>query len=91
MECFCRLEFTNVQRVFFALLAKHFFTLLQRRAKYRIAIACQNDFPRAEVEGNDANMQSVNGETINNALGDILLLHGLQHPWNDSRTGNVVL
>ena len=61
MKGFRGLESFDVQRVFLTLFLELLFTLCKGRTEHGVAIAGQHDFPWAEVEGDDADVVSVNG------------------------------
>ena len=83
MKAFCGLESSDVQRVFLTLLLELLFTFCKGGTEHRVAIAGQHYFPRTEIKGDDANVVSINGETIDDTIGDVLLAHGFQHMGND--------
>ena len=80
----------NIQRVFFALLLQQTFAFCQRRTQKWIAVRGQYNFVRLEIESNGYHVLSGNVESVDYAIGDVLFLHGLNHAWNDERTGGVV-
>ena len=90
MEGFRSLKCADVQRVFLALLLELLLTLGKGGTEHGVAVAGQHDVPRAEVEGDEADVKSIDGKTIDDTVGDILLAHGFQHVGNDDGTGNVV-
>ena len=56
----------------------------------RITIGSKDNLVWLEVEWNDKDMATVDGKTIDNTVGDVLLAHGLNHAGNDDGTGCVV-
>ena len=56
----------------------------------RITVGGKDNLVRLEVERNGADMASVDGETIDYAIGDILVAHSFNHVGNDDGTGNVI-
>ena len=72
------------------MLAKATLAFFQCRTEKGIAVRGQYNLPGTEVEGDGAHMLSGDGESVDNAIGDILLAHGIEHTRDDDGTGDVV-
>lgn len=59
------------------------FTLCKGREKKGIAIRGKHKLVGLEIEGDDTDMTLGNGEAIENAVGNVLLLHRPQHVGDD--------
>ena len=90
MESLGGLEVADVQRVFPTLPCQCFLACCQGRIQEGIAVGGKDDFPRAEVERNDADMFAVDGETVDDAICDVLLAHGFNHVRQDGWPCQVV-
>ena len=91
MEGFGGLEmWSDIEWVTLTLVLQGRFTLFEGRIEERITVGGKDNLVGLEVERQGADVLSGNGKTIDNAIGDILLAHGLNHAGNDERTGNVV-
>ena len=91
MKTLGRLEVrTHIEWINAALTAETLFAFVQGRAQERVAVSGQDYLPGLEVEGDGANMLERNGKTVNHAIGNVLLLHGLYHVRNDDRTSGIV-
>ena len=91
VEAFGGLEVgADVQRVDFALLAEAVFAFFQGGAEERVAVGSQDEFPGTEVEGDDADVAAVDGEAVDDAVGNVLLVHGFQHAGDDGGPCRVV-
>ena len=56
-----------------------------------VAVAGKDYLPGLQVEGDDAHVAFVDGEAINDAVGLVLLLHGLEHAGDDGLSGGIVV
>ena len=56
----------------------------------RIAVGSKDYLIGLEVECDGSDMALVDGETIDNTIGDVLVAHGFNHAWNNDRAGCVV-
>lgn len=83
-------SWADVQRVSLALLHETALALLKRGAEKGIAIGGQHNLPRTKVEGDNGHMLTWYMKAINDAVGLVLLQHGLQHGGYDDRAGRVV-
>ena len=91
MEGFGGLEVgTYVERVVLTLVLQGRFTLFEGGMEERITIGGKDNLVRLKVERNGANMASVDRKTIDNAISDVLIAHGLNHAGNDDGAGRVV-
>ena len=81
---------TDVQRVVLTLVLQGRFTLFEGGIEEWIAVGGEDNLVRLEVERDGADVLSVDGETIDNTISDVLVAHGFNHAGNDDGTGNVV-
>ena len=89
-EAFRGLEFADVERVVLLLEGEATLGLLKRGAEKGIAVAGQHNLPRLEVEGDDRYFGLGDGEAVDDGIGDVLVLHLLQHLRDDGGTGGVI-
>lgn len=80
----------DVQGVVPMLFCKPLFTFGKCRTKEGVAVCGEYDFPWLEVEGYLADVASVDREAVDYAIGDVLLLHGFQHVWDNNAACQVV-
>ncbi len=59
--------------------------------KEGIAIGGEDELPGLEVEGEDADMLLRDLEAIDNGIGDVLVLHRLEHMGDDGLAGGIVM
>ena len=89
-ESFCGLELADVQRVLLALTAQPGLRLFERRAEEGIAVGGEHDLLRTEVERDDGHELLRYGEAVDDGIGDVLILHLLQHVGDNGGAGLVV-
>ena len=89
-EAFRGLEFTDVQRVVELLLCQTLFALGEGWTEEGVAVAGQHDLPGAEVEGDDDDLGLRDGETVDDGIGLVLVLHLLEHLWDDGLASHVM-
>ena len=91
MECFGSLkDRTDIQRVVFALLTETAFTFFKGRTEKRVSVGSQDDFPGLEVKCDDGHELLRYWESVNNGIGDVLILHDFKHRGNHHLSGRVV-
>ena len=54
-----------------------------------VAVAGEHDLPGLEVEGEHGYEPLGDGEAIDDGIGDVLVVHDLEHPWDHHLTGRV--
>ena len=54
-----------------------------------VAVAGEHDLPGLEVEGEHGYEPLGDGEAIDDGIGDVLVVHDLEHPWDHYLTGRV--
>lgn len=89
-EALCGPEFTDVQRVVTFLLLQTLLALGEGMTEKWIAVAGQHNLPRAEVEGDGDNLALGDGEAIDDGIGDVLIVHLLEHLRDNRLPGYVV-
>ncbi len=63
----------------------------ERGQKEGIAVGGEHDFPGLEVECDDTHVLLWYGESVDDSVGFVLLLHGFEHVWNDGVACGVVM
>ena len=81
---------TDIQRIFLALLLQQLFALGQRRTQEGISVGSEHNLLWLEIERDNFYMLAGNMKPVDDAVCDVLFLHGLDHVWYDERTGSVV-
>lgn len=81
---------TDIERVLLTLMLQGRFTLFEGRMEERITIGSKNNLVRIEVKRDGADMLSWDGETIDDAISDVLVAHGFNHVGNDEGPGRIV-
>ena len=89
-KCLRGLELSDVQRVVLALLFQQGFGLGECRCQEWIAVAGKYDFPGLEVECDDWYELLGYGESVDDGIGDVLILHVFQHSRDHHLSGRVV-
>ncbi len=89
-ETLCGLEFADVQRIVALLLCQALLALGEGGTEEGITVAGQHNLPGAEVEGDGDDLALRDGETIDDGIGDILILHLLKHLGDDGLAGCVM-
>ena len=90
-EGFRGLEGSDVEWVVAALLLEALLGFGECGQEEGIAVGGEYDFPGLEVEGDDAHALLRYGESVDNGIGFVLVLHGFEHVRNDGVAGGVVL
>ena len=78
-EAFRGPEFSDVERVVVLLLLQTLFALGECGAEKGVAVAGQHNLPWAEVEGDGDNLALGDGEAVDDGIGDVLIVHLLEH------------
>ena len=89
-KCLRGLELSDVQRVVLALLFQQGFGLGECRCQEGIAVAGKYDLPGLEVECYDRHELLGYGESVDDGIGDVLILHVFQHSRDHHLSGWVV-
>lgn len=71
------------------LLTEAQFAVFERGQEEGIAVGGKHDFIRLEAEGDDGHFCLGDGETVDNGIGDILIMHDLEHVGNHGLAGRV--
>ncbi len=90
-ESFGRLKSADVERVCSALVGEAFLGVVERGAEERVAVGGENDLPGLEIERDNPDMLLGDGESIDDGVGLVLLLHGLEHAGDDGLASGVVV
>ena len=77
------LELAYVQRVLLALEGQQALALVECGTEEGIAVRGEDYLPGLEVEGDDAHLGHGYGESVDDGIGLVLLLHGLEHVGDD--------
>ncbi len=92
MEGFCGLEVgTDVQGVGLALVTQALFAFFQSGTEKGIAVGGEDQFPGLEVEGDDGDVLTGNGKSVDDGISDVLLAHGFYHVWENDGPCSVVV
>ena len=89
-KCLRGLELPDVQRIVLALLFQQGFGLGECRCQEGIAVAGKYDLPGLEVECDDWYELLGYGESVDDGIGDVLILHVFQHSRDHHLSGWVV-
>ena len=84
------LELADVQRVVLTLGIQQGFGFSECRCQERIAVAGEHDLPRLEVECDDGHELLRYRESVDDGIGDVLILHDFKHGGDHHLSGRVV-
>ena len=85
------LERTDVEGIGVALLLEALFAGFERGAEEGVAVGGEDNLEGFEAEGDDGHLGLGDGEAVDNGVGDVLIVHDLEHVWNHDFAGGVGL
>ena len=90
-EGFRGFELADIQRVFATLMVEQLLGFFEGGGELWIAVTGEDDLPGTEVEGQHAYLILGDGEAVDHSIGDVLVMHHLEHRGDHHLTGRVVL
>ena len=90
-EGLCGLECSDVEGIGIVLLLETLFAGFERGTEERVAVGGEDNLKGFEAEGDNGHLGLWDGEAVDNGIGDILIVHDLEHVGDHDLAGGIGL